>query len=70
MKYYRQTLKLKTGEVGLKKCLYSTYRVAAPSLALANFICPSTGNARAKKRERVGREAGWGEGRGDFWDSI
>jgi hypothetical protein len=31
----------------------------------ANFICPSTG-------ERQGQKVGmsWGEGMGDFWDSI
>jgi hypothetical protein len=33
-------------------------------LGLANFICLSTGNARAKKWEWVGR--GVGEGRGTF----
>jgi hypothetical protein len=34
-------------------------------IGLANFICPSTG-------ERQGQEVGvgWGEGIGDFWDSI
>jgi hypothetical protein len=31
-------------------------------IGLANFICPSTGNARAKKWEWVGR--GWGRGYG------
>ena len=39
-------------------------------LGLANFICPSTGNTRAKKWEWVGRGAGRGEDIGDFWDSI
>jgi hypothetical protein len=39
------------------------------SIGHANFICLSTGNARAKKWEWVGREVG-GEGMGDFWDSI
>jgi hypothetical protein len=39
-------------------------------LGLANFICPSTGDARAKKWEWVGRGAGWVEGIGDFRDSI
>ena len=39
-------------------------------LGLANFICPSTGNARAKKWEWVGTGAGQGEGIGDYWDSI
>jgi hypothetical protein len=32
------------------------------ALGLANFICLSKGNTRAKKWERVGRGAGWGEG--------
>jgi hypothetical protein len=31
---------------------------------------PVQGNTRAKKWERVGRGAGWGEGIGDFQDSI
>jgi hypothetical protein len=35
----------------------------------ANFICPSTGNARAKKWEWVGRGVGE-EGLGEFWNSI
>jgi hypothetical protein len=36
-------------------------------LGIANFICPSTGNARDKKWEWVGRGAGWGEvSRGKF----
>jgi hypothetical protein len=39
------------------------------SIGHANFICPSKGNATAKKGEWVGREVG-GEGMGDFWDSI
>jgi hypothetical protein len=38
-------------------------------IGLANFICPSTGNARAKKGEWVGRGLG-GVGMGDLWDSI
>jgi hypothetical protein len=29
-------------------------------LGIANFICPVQENARAKKREWVGRGAGWG----------
>ena len=29
-------------------------------LCLANFTCPSTGNARAKKQEWMGRRAGGG----------
>ena len=39
-------------------------------LGPANFICLSTGNARAKKWEWVGRGVGQGEGIGDFRDSI
>ena len=35
-------------------------------LGLANIICPVQGNARAKKWEWVGREAGGGEGIGTF----
>jgi hypothetical protein len=37
-------------------------------IGLANFICLSTGNARAKKWEWVGR--GVGGDMGDFWGSI
>jgi hypothetical protein len=34
-----------------------------------NFICPSTGERQGQKNENgwVGK---WGEGMGDFWDSI
>jgi hypothetical protein len=39
-------------------------------LGLANFICPVQGNTRAKKWEWVGRGAAWGEGIGNFQDSI
>ena len=39
-------------------------------LGLSNFICPSTVNSRAKNCEWVGRGAGWGDGIGDFQDSI
>ena len=39
-------------------------------LGLANFICPSTGEHQGQKWEWVGRGAGWGEGIGNFWDSI
>jgi hypothetical protein len=39
-------------------------------LGLANFICPSTEERRAKKWEWVGRRAGWGESIGNFQDSI
>jgi hypothetical protein len=41
-------------------------------LGIANFICPSTGegNARAKKGEWMDREAGQGEGLGDFQYNI
>jgi hypothetical protein len=38
-------------------------------LGLANFICLSTGEARAPKWEWVDRGLGF-EGMGDFWDSI
>jgi hypothetical protein len=38
-------------------------------LGLANFTTVQ-GNARAKKREWVGRGAGWEEGIVDFRDSI
>jgi hypothetical protein len=39
-------------------------------LGLANFYASVQGNATAKKREWVGRGAGFGEGIGDFQDSI
>jgi hypothetical protein len=39
-------------------------------LGLANFLCPSTGDARAKKWEWVGRGAPRGEGIGDIQDNI
>jgi hypothetical protein len=35
----------------------------------ANFICPSTGERQGPKMGMVGRGV-WGEGMGDFWDSI
>jgi hypothetical protein len=35
-------------------------------LGIRNFICPVQGNARAKKRESVGRGAGWRESIGNF----
>ena len=38
-------------------------------IGLANFICPSTGERQAQKREWVGRGLG-GVGMGDFWNSI
>jgi hypothetical protein len=38
-------------------------------IGLANFICPSTGECQGQKVE-VGGYGGWGEGMGDFWDSI
>ena len=40
------------------------------ALGLVKIICPSTGEHRAKKWERVDREAGLGEGIGNFRDSI
>ena len=36
----------------------------------SKFICPSTGNARAKKWEWMGRGTRQGVGIGDLWDSI
>ena len=39
-------------------------------LVLQTLYAPVQGNARAKKREWVGRGAGWGESIGDFCDSI
>jgi hypothetical protein len=39
-------------------------------LVLRRSCAPVQGNARARKQERVGWGAGWGEGIGDFWDSI
>ena len=38
-------------------------------IGLANFICPSTGGTPGPKRGS-GWVGGWGEGMGDFWDSI
>jgi hypothetical protein len=35
-----------------------------------SLYAPVQGNARAKKREWVGRGAGWREGIGNFGDSI
>ena len=39
-------------------------------LVLQTLYVPVQGNAKAKKWEWVGREAGWGKGIGDFWASI
>jgi hypothetical protein len=39
-------------------------------IGLANFICPSIGNPRAKTGEWVGSGLGGGLGMADFWDSI
>ena len=39
-------------------------------LGIANLYALVQGNARAKKWEWVGRGSGWGEGIGNFWDSI
>jgi hypothetical protein len=39
-------------------------------LGIANFICPSKRNARAKKWEWVGRGAGQRKGIGNFRDNI
>jgi hypothetical protein len=35
----------------------------------ANFICPSTGECQGQKMG-MGGLGSWGEGMGDFWDSI
>jgi hypothetical protein len=39
-------------------------------LVLQRSNVPVQGNARARKWEWVGKGAGWGEGIGDFRDSI
>jgi hypothetical protein len=39
-------------------------------LVLQTLYAPVQGNTRAKKWEWVGRGAGWGEGTGNFQDSI
>ena len=39
-------------------------------LVLQRLYAPIQGNARARKREWVGWEAGQGEGIENFWDSI
>ena len=39
-------------------------------LALRRSYSPVQGNARARRQEWVGWGAGWGEGIGDFGDSI
>ena len=39
-------------------------------LVLQTLYAPVQGNVRAKKWERVGRGARWGEGTGNFQDSI
>jgi hypothetical protein len=39
-------------------------------LVLGRSCAPVQGNARTRKQEWVGWGAGWGEGIGDFWDSI
>jgi hypothetical protein len=40
------------------------------TLVLRRSYAPVQENARAKKKEWVGRGAGWGEGIGNFRDSI
>ena len=40
------------------------------ALGLVKIICPSTGECRARKQERVGWGAGQGEGIGEFRDNI
>jgi hypothetical protein len=37
-----------------------------PGTGIASYEAPVQGNARAKKREWVGRGAGWREGIGNF----
>jgi hypothetical protein len=39
-------------------------------LVLQRLYAPVQGEARARRWEWVGRGAGWGEGMGDFQDSI
>ena len=39
-------------------------------LVLQTLYAPVQGNARAKRWEWVGREAGWGKAIGNFRDSI
>jgi hypothetical protein len=39
-------------------------------LVLQTLYAPVQGNAKAKKWEWVGREAGQSEGIADFWDNI
>jgi hypothetical protein len=39
-------------------------------IGLANFICPSTGERQGQKKCGSGWIGEWGEGMGDFWDSI
>jgi hypothetical protein len=39
-------------------------------LVLQKLYAPVQGNARARKQEWVGWVAGWGEGIGEFRDSI
>ena len=38
-------------------------------IGLANFICLSTGEHQGQE-VGVGGQGSWGEGMGDFWDSI
>jgi hypothetical protein len=44
--------------------------LAKRPLVLRRLYAPVQGNARARKQEWVGWGAGWGEGIGDFPDSI
>jgi hypothetical protein len=44
--------------------------VGGEALGLAKIICLVQGNARSRKLEWVGWEAGWAEGIEDFQDSI
>jgi hypothetical protein len=48
----------------------STHGRKRDPLVLQTLYAPVEGNTRAKKWERVGRGAGWGEGIRKFQDSI
>jgi hypothetical protein len=52
--------------------LWANIHLSVSAHQVTSFVIglPVQGNARAIKWEQVGREAGWREGIGDFWDSI
>jgi hypothetical protein len=54
--------------------VYRNYRIEKCKILDKDYsnalYAPVQGNARAKKREWVGRGAGWREGIGKFQDSI